>query len=78
MNDEVVMALLVMARWMLHNAYEAWTEQGWEQMPDIGEFDYERVVEYAEQMLPKDVTLVEFEEAFKVLEARVTKEDQRE
>ena len=61
----------VMARWAIRNAYEAWAEQGHENTPDIGLYDYERMCEAAEKMLPPDVTMDEFTEAFDVLVARV-------
>lgn len=51
-------------------AFEDWAEEGWESMPDIGEYDYERVVEAAKKLLPPDVTSAQFDSAISALEAR--------
>lgn len=60
----------IVARWVLHAAFEAWAEEGWEQIPDVGENDYERIVETAEGMLPPDVSREDYEMAMVWFETR--------
>lgn len=48
-------AIAILARSALWTAYEIWVEEGWANaMPDIGEYDFERVVKKMEALLPKD------------------------
>ena len=74
-------AVDIMARWSIWNAFDTWAEQGHESIPDIGEYDYDRVTDRAEELLkniPKgDVPLTEFRAALRVLMARVTEGEQR-
>ena len=69
-------AVDIMARWSIWNAFDTWAVQGHESIPDIGEYDYDRVVERAEELLknmPKgDVSWAEYEAALKVLMERET------
>ena len=67
---EVVEALSVMARWMIHSGFERLVEDGHENLPDIGAYDYELVEKLAESMLPADPSMGAYERALNVLEAR--------
>lgn len=67
----------VIARWALHNAMVTFVEdEGWEAVPDIGEYDYDRVVECMAELLPPDVTFAEFEVAYKFLADRAENADE--
>jgi len=67
MNNPIKVA----ARWALHHAYEAWAEEGWgNTMPEVGEYDYNRICESAELMLPPSPTLAEYAAAYEVLGKR--------
>ena len=71
MNDETPIDYIdVMARWLLIYAYEAWVEEGWESVPEIGEHDYDRICTRIEKMLPKSPTMTEYQEAYNTLEVR--------
>lgn len=52
----------VAARWAIRLAFESWAEQAWEgHFPEVGQFDFDRILDNAEQLLPGDVTLDEFQ-----------------
>ncbi len=74
MNPEE--AVTIVARWSIWNMFEAWTDEGWEALPEITEPDYERVAEAIEGLLPSDITFDEFDVAYKFLEARATDEEE--
>ena len=68
-------AIDAVARWALHNATERWTEEGWgDHLPEVGEYDYDRIEERMTELLPRDVTFAEFEAAHKVLADRAETE----
>jgi len=69
-------AITIVARWTIWNMFEAWTDEGWEALPEITEPDYERVAEAIEGLLPSDITFDEFDAAYKFLEARATDEEE--
>ena len=69
-------AVTIVARWTILGAYDAWTDDGWEMLPEISEPDYERVSERMSKLLVNDVTQAEFEAAYKFLEARATDEEE--
>ncbi|KKN15599.1 hypothetical protein LCGC14_0984490 [marine sediment metagenome] len=69
-------AVTIVARWSLLGAYDAWTDDGWEMLPEINEPDYERVVERMGELLMSDVTLEQVDAAYKFLEARATDEEE--
>ena len=61
----------IAARWALHYAYEAWSEEGWESMfPDVGMYDFDRICSRMEELLPKSPHTAEYDEAYEVLKAR--------
>jgi hypothetical protein len=60
----------VAARWLIRHAVEAWAEEGWENLGDFGEYDYERICEAATGMLPEDVTGDEWSETYEFFAAR--------
>lgn len=61
----------VAARWSIHLAYEAWLEDGWEDhFPEFGEYDFERLTEYAKTLLPEDPTSEETSAAYTFFEGR--------
>lgn len=54
---ELEQHLDIVARWSIHSAFEAWVEEAWgNYMPDVGEYDFDLMVERAERLLPPDVT----------------------
>ena len=64
-------AIVTVAYGCLHAAVEAWTEEGWGNvLPDIGEFDYDRVVAVMMAALPDDPGIADVEEAYAVLSDR--------
>ncbi len=68
-------AIDTLARWALHNATERWTEEGWgDHLPEVGEYDYDRIAARMTELLPRDVTFAEFEAAHKVLADRAETE----
>jgi hypothetical protein len=67
---DVVEAINVMARWMLRSGFERLAEDGHENLPDVGAYDYETIEKIAESMLPADASIGEYEAALAVLEAR--------
>ncbi len=69
-------AITIVARWTIWNMFEAWTDDEWEALPEITEPDYERVSERMSKLLVNDVTLDEFDAAYKFLEARATDEEE--
>lgn len=65
----------VAARWMIHQAFEAWTEEAWgNSMPDIGQLDFDLIVERASMLLPTDVTLDEYRTTYTWFSDRAKKE----
>jgi hypothetical protein len=60
----------VATRWLIRAAVEAWAEEGWENLADFGEHDYERICEAAVRMLPADVTGDEWSEAYEFFAGR--------
>ena len=68
---ELEMHLDVMSRWALRLAFEAWTEDAWEaHFPEVGEFDFERILAAAEELLPGEVALEEFQKSYEWFEKR--------
>ena len=67
-------AIDITARSAIWWMFEAWSEQGWENLPDFTEADYERIVDRIEKILPSDVTFDRIDEAHKVLVGKVTDE----
>lgn len=66
--------LNVMASWLLWSAFENWTEQhGWEDMPDVGEYDHDRIIDTAQLLLPPDVTPDRYKSALRYLAQRAEK-----
>ena len=65
----VEQAIEVVAQQAIQEAVRYWLEDGWENMPDIGQYDYERVAKRAKAMCP-DAKLGDFDTALTVLEAR--------
>ena len=46
----------VAARWAIRMAFESWSEEAWEgYFPEMGQHDFDRVLETAEALLPADV-----------------------
>ena len=64
-------ALKIIAANAVNNACNDWIEDGWEQIPDIGEMDYERVVGAIRVASPVRPTTKEHESAMKFLMDRV-------
>lgn len=55
----------IAARWSIRMAFEAWSEEAWEgYFPEVGQFDFERIIESAEQLLPADVTSEEWQKTY--------------
>ncbi len=64
-------AIDILSRWAMHLAVEAWSQEGWENhFPDVGLYDYERISERMEGLLPPDVSLESFEKAYALLADR--------
>ena len=63
-------AIHVVAIQVAHNAINEWIEEGWGSMPDIGEYDYERVCEAAKILLPEAPSNEQWNAAITVLEQR--------
>ena len=72
-GDQVTAPFSVMARGVIWGAYEEWVEEGWEHMPEIGQYDFDLICETVEKLLPRDVTVAEFQAAYLTLEARAEK-----
>jgi len=69
-DDDTHPAIVTVAHGCLHAAIEAWTEEGWgDVLPDIGEFDYGRVVTAMMAALPDDPGIADVEAAYAVLSA---------
>ncbi len=69
--SEVQQAVDTLARAALWNAYEDWLEDAWEKyFPEIGQYDYDRIVACMEAQLPPDVSSAEFGVAYKVIADR--------
>ena len=67
-------AIDIIARNCTHYAVEDWTQNGWENLPDFTEADYQRIVSRMQQLLP--VTSIRVDQAQTVLEMRTgSKED---
>ena len=64
-------AIDTLARYSLWAAYERWVESGWEQIPEVGMHDFDRIVERMAALLPKDAPVAEYETAYELLENRV-------
>jgi hypothetical protein len=61
----------VMARWVLRAAFEAWAEDhGWEDVPEIGEYDYDRIMVHALTLLKDDVDMGEYSRAYEFFKER--------
>jgi len=71
---QVQAAVDVLARSVLRRICEDWAEEGWElHFPDIGQYDYERIVDRIKERLPRDVTMSEFKMAYEFLADRAEK-----
>ena len=66
----LVDALGIVARNALNHAYDDWVEDGWEQIPDIGEVDFQRVVGAMTMLVPVRPSIPEYDAAMKFLEDR--------
>ena len=64
-------ALKIIAASAINNAFNDWIEDGWEQIPDIGELDYEAVVGAMRVASPVRPTAKEYQSAMKFLMDRV-------
>lgn len=63
------------ARREIRNAVTIWQEHGWEDaLPDVGEYDYQRVCDRMLELLPLDTTTDGYCEAYQVLADRAEKE----
>ena len=63
-----------MASWLLWSAFENWIESpGWEDMPEIGEYDFDRIIEAAQKLLPPDITAVRYEAVLEYFAQRAEK-----
>ena len=63
----------VAARWSIRLAFEAWSEEAWgDEFPDFGEYDFDRLIESATQLLPADVSIEEWQETYRWFAARAT------
>ena len=59
------------ARWVIRAGFERYAEMNpWEDIPEVGEYDYERIMERAEKLLPPDVNGDEYATAMGRLELR--------
>lgn len=67
-------AIAAMARWAIWAAYEAWAEQGHENLPDIGAHDFDAVCAKIEEILPSATTMPDYTTALDTLVARVDDE----
>lgn len=64
-------AINTIARWALHDAFEEWIDEGWgNHLPEVGEYDYNRITDRMTELLPLSVTPDEFEIAHEVLADR--------
>ncbi len=64
-------ALSIIAANAVNDACNDWIEDGWEQLPDIGELDYEAVVGAMRVASPVRPSAKEYESAMKFLMDRV-------
>ena len=61
----------IAARWAIHYAYEAWSEEAWEfSFPDVGMHDFDRICSRIEELLPESPDTAEYDEAYGMLKAR--------
>ena len=67
-------ALSIVAANAINNACADWIEDGWEQIPDIGELDFERVVGVMTMIGPARPSSLEHDAAMKFLANRVTED----
>lgn len=72
MDPEV--AIKVVACQMIRNAIENWIEEGWEQIPEIGEHDFEQISLRMLEM-SREVVSGRFDVAISVLELRAEEAD---
>ncbi len=67
MSDPVQKAIDTFARWAIWSAYADWIEDGWEKyFPQVGQYDFDLIVEHMETLLPNDATIDEWRTANKV------------
>lgn len=62
-------AITIVAAQMVANAVSDWLEGGWEQLPDIGQFDY-KAIERRMKVLTIGVSKEQWNEASSLLEGR--------
>ena len=62
-GEEFERHLDVAAKWMLRWAFEARAEEEWENHPEWGQYDIDRIIGRASDLLPEDVTGEQFREA---------------
>lgn len=75
MADELSRHLEVLARWAVRWAFESWADDAWEgHFPEVGQYDFERIIDHAKALLPPDVTIQEFGESYAFFEARANAE----
>ncbi len=71
MNDPVLERhTTILARRIIRLALEDWVAEGWENMPDIGEHDYENISAVAQLLIPPDVPQSALESAHRYFESR--------
>ncbi len=64
----------ILARATLHRILQDWVEEGWGLfLPEVGQYDYDRVVVCMKAQLPPDVTTDEYARAYKALADRAEK-----
>ena len=75
-REPSVYAYATMAAAYLWSAYEAWVETAWEYHgPDIGQYDFDRIVDLMGKMLPTDPKRDSFEKAYELFAARAKEDD---
>lgn len=68
-------ALKIIAASAIRNAFDDWIETGWEQMPDMGEMDFGKVVAQMLDLIPTTPSASEYDAAMKFLIGRVDNTD---
>jgi len=55
----------IAARWSIRLAFESWAEEAWEgHFPEVGQYDFDRIIKNAEQLLPADVSLDNWQKTY--------------
>ena len=72
--DELDKSLNDMASWLLWSALENLVDRtAWEDTPEIGEYDFDRIIEAAQKLLPPDITAVRYEAVLEYFAQRAEK-----